>query len=60
MDSTKVGQLKGGAQAPKKDYRSPQLVCYGNVALVTGGSAGTGTDVGSSHAGPSHRPPTAG
>jgi hypothetical protein len=44
MSSAKAGQsgLNG-----KKEYQSPQLVCYGDVALVTRGGKGAMSDIGS-------------
>ena len=41
MSNTKAG--KPGLDG-KKEYQSPQLVCYGDVALLTGGGGGKGKD----------------
>ena len=41
MSSTKAG--KPGLDG-KKEYQSPQLVCYGDVALVTRGGKGAMSD----------------
>jgi hypothetical protein len=38
-----------GSEAAKKEYRSPRLVCYGNVAQLTRGGGGVTGDGGGTH-----------
>jgi hypothetical protein len=51
MISVKPGQP---ASNGKKEYQRPQLVCYGDVALLTRGGKGKGTESGA-HSGGSSR-----
>ena len=47
MDDTNVAQGAGDRQ--KKQYQPPELVCYGDVALVTRGGGGTSVDGNAKH-----------